>query len=887
MKRLRTSLLPMLLAFLACGAFFPAKAQEAAQGTVYYVLPLQDMAGKTNFIPTSFDIWYQCASITQKQETIGTVSNANVYTFTTSGTNSSSGGWLSNGFDISPILTGDYDLLFDFRTNKSASYRIKLVIPATAPAQEVGNETEFTATPNGQWQTIRMNVKEKFPAFATSGATSGKAYVFAFVANGCQNGDTFDFANVRYVPKGTTDEPVVVVKPTGKFTYTITDNKCDFTVDVTPGSYTLEKINVWAEAAGVRSYQVTSTENPFTGSFTVPVEAFGDNATLNYYVKAEAIFNDGYTIAGNDKTNMVGTDVEKTFTKPVVTTPALSIAEASCAYKSATSVTASMKLNVENIDGTIRMAVLSTDENLGSSDIWNQDDKPYKILAEKTVSAAEAAAGVTFDVENLPESTATPIVFAACTTGDTPVYAATKEGVASTSQTEPGMVNTVYSESYNVAPYTNGISYTAANFNEDGSVKWTFPSWAKEYTENGQTVTTKNGISGRWVKIEKSAVENAEFYAPEITYTLSNDVDGYMYFSMTIHSDNIPAGLKPEFWVNNNRNQEDVNMTVVEGTNNKQWTWKSHYQYPNNHIISYQLYLSSSVGNAATRVFGYEVRGATNGRVKQPANVELEKIAENAEIYQGKNISAQIYFLQAYDAYSAPQDDFKDKPIPMGTWSYTRCPSDFSNLNTEAFHFSPEIIYFVSNAVEDNKEDKKSKLYFSFQLGKSYGIVDGEERELSTIIPNDYVPQLIVYVPKENTTATTNAGLRANETVWVENEVTNMSQVRNYLNTYEVTSAKEYAANSNIKVGIKHTFTSIMGGKGYSVMEPRGYVMSSKDEVITGIEEVASEAEAVPAVATVYNLQGMAVRVNVATENALEGLPAGIYIVNGKKYAVR
>lgn len=771
----------MLLAFLACGAFFPAKAQEAAQGTVYYVFPLHNMSGQSNFISTTFYGWVSTCSASTTTGTVGTTTDANITTFKALQNNAAYGGWLADGYNISPILTGDYDLLFEFKTNATATYKVKLVEEGN---EANGNETAFEANADGQWQTIRMNLKEKFPNFATSGVTTQKAYVFAFVTNGCHNGDTFDFANVRYVPKGTTDE-------------------------------------------------------------------------------------------------------EKEFTNPVVTTPSLAIAEASCAYKSTTSVTASMKLNVENIDGTIRMAVLSTDGNLGSSDIWNQDDKPYKILAEKTVTAAEAAAGVTFDVENLPESTATPIVFAACTTGDTPVYAATKEGVASTSQTEPGMVNTVYSESYNVAPYTNGISYTAANFNQDGTVKWTFPSWAEEYIENGETVTAKNGISGRWVKIEKSAVENAEFFAPKITYTLSNDVDGYMYFSMTIHSDNIPAGLKPEFWVNNNRNQEDVNMTVVEGTNNKQWTWKSHYQYPNNHIISYQLYLSSSVGNAATRVFGYEVLGATNGRVKQPANVELEEIAKKAEIYQGKNISAQIYFLQAYDAYSAPQDDFKDKPIPMGTWSYTRCPSDFSNLNTEAFHFSPEIIYFLSNAVEDNQEKKPSKLYFSFQLGKSYGIVDGEERELSTIIPNDYVPQLIVYVPKENTTATTNAGLRANETVWEEHEVTNMSQVRNYLNTYEVTSTKEYAANSNIKVGIKHTFTSIMGGKGYSVMEPRGYVMSSKDEVITGIEEVASEAEAVPAVATVYNLQGMAVRVNVATENALEGLPAGIYIVNGKKYAVR
>lgn len=765
----------MLLAFLACGAFFPAKAQEAAQGTVYYVFPLHNMSGQSNFISTTFYGWEGTCSATTTTGTVGTTTDANITTFTALKNDAAYGGWLADGYNISPILTGDYDLLFEFKTNATATYKVKLVEDGN---EAHGNETAFEANADGQWQTIRMNLKEKFPAFATSGVTTQKAYVFAFVTNGCHNGDTFDFANVRYVPKGTTDEPVV-------------------------------------------------------------------------------------------------------------TTPALSIAEASCAYKSATSVTATMKCDATDITGLVQLAVLSRDITDATPPLWTQSGESYKILAMTEVSADKAAAGVTFEVEGLPESARTPILFAARTLNTPPVYAPVKEGVASTSQTEPGMVNTVYSESYNVAPYTNGISYTAANFNEDGSVKWTFPSWAKEYTEDGETVTAKNGISGRWVKIEKSAVENAEFYAPEITYTLSNDVDGYMYFSMTIHSDNIPAGLKPEFWVNNNRNQEDVNMTVVEGTNNKQWTWKSHYQYPNNHTVSYQLYLSSSVGNAATRVFGYEVLGATNGRVKQPANVELEEIAKKAEIYQDKTISAQIYFLSAYDAYSAPQDDFKDKPIPMGTWSYTRCPSDFSNLNTEAFHFSPEIIYFVSNAVEDNQTDKKSKLYFSFQLGKSYGIVDGEERELSTIIPNDYVPQLIVYVPKENTTATTNAGLRANETVWVENEVTNMSQVRNYLNTYEVTSAQEYAANSNIKVGIKHTFTSIMGGKGYSVMEPRGYVMSSEDEVITGIEEVASEAEAVPAVATVYNLQGMAVRVNVATENALEGLPAGIYIVNGKKYAVR
>lgn len=776
----------MLLAFLACGAFFPAKAQEAAQGTVYYVLPLQDMAGKTNFIPTTFATWHQCAGITSKQETVGTVSNANVYTFTTSGANSSSGGWHSDGFDISPILTGDYDLLFDFRTTKSASYRIKLVIPATAPAQEVGNETEFTATPNGQWQTIRMNVKEKFPAFATSGATSGTAYVFSFVAANCQKDDTFDFANVRYVPKGTTDE-------------------------------------------------------------------------------------------------------EKEFTNPVVTTPSLAIAEASCAYKSATSVTASMKLNVENIDGTIRMAVLSTDENLGSG-IWNQDNHPYKILAEKTVTAAEAAAGVTFDVENLPESTATPIVFAACTTGDTPVYAATKEGVASTSQTEPGMVNTVYSESYNVAPYTNGISYTAANFNQDGTVKWTFPEWT------GGKGT--NGISGRYVTV---TYDNGKTpFAPKITYNISNDIDGYLYFTMTIDKEaTLPGGLNPQLYVNNNRNATYATMKKVDG-DDYSYTWSSknpdntelNIQYPNESTISYQLTVAYTGGVSITRVFGYDVKNATNAPQKQPASVELTQLARDH--YKDDHMSAQIYIVPAYDSYKAPQES--EDPIAMGTWAYTRCPNDFANLNTEAYHFSPEMYYLLSNDSQDNEEGKKSKLYFAFQLGESYTMEKNEttgeleSRRVKTILPNVYLPQMRI-LKRIATTASTRADNNVIEDTGIadysEVEVINMQQVRGYVNTYQGTTEKEYDPDSDFFVGIKHTFTSIIGGSGYSRVAPRRYVMSSKDEVVTGIEEVASEAEAVPAVATVYNLQGMAVRVNVATENALEGLPAGIYIVNGKKYAVR
>lgn len=772
----------MLLAFLACGAFFPAKAQEAAQGTVYYVFPLHNMSGQSNFISTTFYGWEGTCSATTTTGTVGTTTDANITTFKALQDNAAYGGWLADGYNISPILTGDYDLLFEFKTNATATYKVKLVEDGN---EAHGNETAFEANADGQWQTIRMNLKEKFPNFATSGVTTQKAYVFAFVTNGCHNGDTFDFANVRYVPKGTTDE-------------------------------------------------------------------------------------------------------EKEFTNPVVTTPSLAIAEASCAYKSATSVTASMKLNVENIDGTIRMAVLSTDENLGSG-IWNQDDKPYKILAEKTVTAIGAAAGVTFDVENLPESTATSIVFAACTTGDTPVYAATKEGVASTSQTEPGMVNTVYSESYNVAPYTNGISYTAANFNQDGTVKWTFPEWT------GGKGT--NGISGRYVTV---TYDNGKTpFAPKITYNISNDIDGYLYFTMTIDRKvALPEGLSPQLYVNNNPNAIYATMKKVDG-DDYSYTWSSKnpnnteldIKYPNESTISYQLTVAYAGGVSITRVFGYDVKNATNAPQKQPASIELTNLARAH--YGDDNISAQIYIVPAYDSYKAPQES--EDPIAMGTWAYTRCPNDFANLNTEAYHFSPEMYYLLSNDSQDNEEGKKSKLYFAFQLGESYTMEKNETGELEsrrvkTILPNVYRPQMRI-LKRIATTASTRADNNVIEDTGIadysEVEVIDMQQVRGYVNTYQGTTKNEYDPNSDFYVGIKHTFTSIIGGSGYSRVAPRRYVMSSKDEVVTGIEEVASEAEAVPAVATVYNLQGMAVRVNVATENALEGLPAGIYIVNGKKYAVR
>lgn len=60
-------------------------------------------------------------------------------------------------------------------------------------------------------------------------------------------------------------------------------------------------------------------------------------------------------------------------------------------------------------------------------------------------------------------------------------------------------------------------------------------------------------------------------------------------------------------------------------------------------------------------------------------------------------------------------------------------------------------------------------------------------------------------------------------------------------------------------------------------------VLRNDDNDPSGIADVLAMPESV----NVYNIQGIAVRLNVDISSALENLPAGVYIVNGRKYAVK
>ncbi len=87
-------------------------------------------------------------------------------------------------------------------------------------------------------------------------------------------------------------------------------------------------------------------------------------------------------------------------------------------------------------------------------------------------------------------------------------------------------------------------------------------------------------------------------------------------------------------------------------------------------------------------------------------------------------------------------------------------------------------------------------------------------------------------------------------------------------------------ATASRSEGMLPSFSAYIDASGLDEC-PELMAMKVNDAIVTVIEVASSQAE--PGVVNVYNLQGMAVKVGVNETEALEGLPHGLYIVNGKK----
>lgn len=117
------------------------------------------------------------------------------------------GGYLSKGFDMTPIATGDYDLVFQLKT----TYTGELKYQFNNTTQTKMIEQPFSFTGDGEWHEVRINLKEKYADVLNSITAESEVYCFTLIGYATEATD-FCIADVRFEPAAETpgggDDPV-------------------------------------------------------------------------------------------------------------------------------------------------------------------------------------------------------------------------------------------------------------------------------------------------------------------------------------------------------------------------------------------------------------------------------------------------------------------------------------------------------------------------------------------------------------------------------------------------------------------------------------------------------------------------------------------------------
>lgn len=113
-------------------------------------------------------------------------------------------------------------------------------------------------------------------------------------------------------------------------------------------------------------------------------------------------------------------------------------------------------------------------------------------------------------------------------------------------------------------------------------------------------------------------------------------------------------------------------------------------------------------------------------------------------------------------------------------------------------------------------------------------------------------------------------------TFWAQN-----GQIKHYDDIAEVDLNSDVV--NNFKNDEAANYLSIQGTRGTSNSFNIKAVGLSSQDVATGVTIVSDEVDHVD----VYNLQGVRLRADVASDAATAGLPAGLYLVGGKKVLVK
>lgn len=200
------------------------------------------------------------------------------------------GGYQTNGFDMTQITQSDYDLCFSIKTTYTGDMKTQF----NDVTHGVVAEPVFNFTRDGQWQEVRINLKEAYPAVVNSITSESSVYCFALVGYATEATD-FYITDVRFEPAAETggEDPVTPPVGTGSVWYGSTEQ-----------TYTYENQSYTSSV----TYSVTYNEDA-----TLTVK--GDVGQLASFTGFVPEFN----IPGNDPEYSALTKVEGTESEYTVT----------------------------------------------------------------------------------------------------------------------------------------------------------------------------------------------------------------------------------------------------------------------------------------------------------------------------------------------------------------------------------------------------------------------------------------------------------------------------------------------------------------------------------------------------------------------------------------
>lgn len=278
MKKILASL---CVASLAMGAM--------AADTVYRIWPVENTPATETLIPTDFYAWGG-----YNGEVLSADGQQYCHWTPWGDLNWYGGGYITSAdFDLTPIVTDNYDIVMEVRASEAFKFKIKVENQRDG-ASVSALELPFAFDMNGEWQTVRINLKKNFPNQIASYQKGDRMYIVCPVGNSIDGGaipktSTFDYRNVRLEPY---QAPAAVAAGTtyyGSVTNTehpvVIDYKCVVNADQT--------FTIFANFTGTESftdfnYQVNVADNwltfePAEGEYTHKV------TTPNSYVNGDIL----------------------------------------------------------------------------------------------------------------------------------------------------------------------------------------------------------------------------------------------------------------------------------------------------------------------------------------------------------------------------------------------------------------------------------------------------------------------------------------------------------------------------------------------------------------------------------------------------------------------